>query len=304
MKIPELLFIVGPTAGGKSDFAVELCEAEANVTKSEIINCDSVQFFTGVEIGAAKPSPELLRRIPHHLIGHLPLGATYTAGEFRRDALKVIEDRSQLGIERLVAVGGSGFYVQALEKGMYDVPKIPDEIRNGVETDLESLGLPALYQELRARDPQAAEKIKPADRYRIGRALEVLRADLTGRTLTEIREQFAAEAARAAESSPRPFQVRKIGIFVPRDILRERVLARTRKMLGSGLVDEVRALREQGLHDWSPLQSVGYKEVGLYLDGKLKMADLETEIVTSTMQLAKRQMTWFKRDTAIVWRES
>jgi tRNA dimethylallyltransferase len=302
MTVPELLFIVGPTAGGKSDFAVELCESEAAQIKSEILNCDSVQFFAGVEIGAAKPSADLLARVPHHLIGHLPLGATYTAGEFRRDALQVIEQRSREGVERLVAVGGSGFYVQALEKGMYDVPKIPDEIRLGVERDLEEKGLAALHLELKNRDPGAAEKINPADQYRIGRALEVLRADLGGRTLTQIREQFASEAARAAESTPPLFRVRKIGLFVPRDVLRDRVVARTRKMLESGLIEEVRGLRAQGLHNWSPLQSVGYKEVGAYLDGTLSQTDLEPAIVTSTMQLAKRQMTWFKRDVSIEWR--
>jgi tRNA dimethylallyltransferase len=300
--VPELLFIVGPTAGGKSDFAVELCESESTKTKSEILNCDSVQFFAGVEIGAAKPSADLLARVPHHLIGHLPLGATYTAGEFRRDALQVIEQRAREGVERLVAVGGSGFYVQALEKGMYDVPKIPDEIRIGVERDLEEKGLAALHLELKGRDPEAAVKINPADQYRIGRALEVLRADVGRRTLTQIREQFATEAARNLESSPTLFRVRKIGLFVPRDVLRDRVVARTRKMLENGLVEEVRGLRAQGLHSWSPLQSVGYKEVGAYLDGTLSQADLEPAIVTSTMQLAKRQMTWFKRDVSIEWR--
>ena len=302
MTAPELLFIIGPTAGGKSDFAVELCESEAAQTKSEILNCDSVQFFAGVEIGAAKPSADLLARVPHHLIGHLPLGATYTAGEFRRDALQVIEQRARQGVERFVAVGGSGFYVQALEKGMYDVPKIPDEIRSGVERDLEEKGLADLHLELKKRDPKAAEKINPADRYRIGRALEVLRADLSGRTLTQIREQFVSEAARSLGSAPPLFRVRKIGLFVPRDVLRDRVVARTRKMLENGLVEEVRGLRAQGLHNWSPLQSVGYKEVGAYLDGAISQADLEPAIVTSTMQLAKRQMTWFKRDVSIEWR--
>lgn len=297
----HLLFIVGPTACGKSDFAVELTEAlgRANAKRSaglpEIINCDSVQFFDGVDIGAAKPSADLLSRVPHHLIGHVPLGGDYTAGEFRRDALRVLEERARSGLRLFLPVGGSGFYVQALEKGMYDVPPIADEIREGIEKELSSHGLGALYRELKTRDPEAALKIKPADRYRIVRALEILRSSKDGATLTEIRARF--ELMRPAP----PFGVKKIGLYRSRDDLRKRVTVRTRLMLEQGLLDEVQSLREKGLERWGPLLSVGYREAQDYLTGRITRDELEPAIITSTMQLAKRQMTWFKRDPSLQW---
>jgi tRNA dimethylallyltransferase len=299
----HLVFVVGPTACGKSDFAVEAIEAvEARdrakglaLPPPEIINCDSVQFFAGVEIGAAKPGPDLLARARHHLIGHVPIGGEYTAGDFRRDALKLVESRSREGSGRFFAVGGSGFYVQALEKGMYDVPEIAPEVRSQIEMDLQTKGLFALHTELKERDPEAAGKIQSADRYRIFRALEVLRSAPPGETLTSIRARF--EAARP----PAPFHINKIGLTCSREFLRRRVTERTRRMLKTGLLEEVEHLRAQGLSAWGPLSSVGYREAQDYLDGRLKFEELEGAIITSTMQLAKRQMTWFRRDAEIRW---
>lgn len=295
---PELLFIVGPTASGKSDLAVEIAE-RLESGSSEIINCDSVQFFAGLEIGSAKPSPDLLRRAPHHLIGHVPVGGAFTAGDFRREAIQVIENRVTAGVSRFVGVGGSGFYIQALEKGMHDVPDVAEGIRASLETESEAEGgWEKLYRELSLRDPLAAQKINPADRYRILRALEILRSNPEG-SLTEIREKFALEQA------PSPFVVRKIGVYWPRASLRERVTLRTREMLKAGLIEEVESLLGQlaklGLSDWTPMRSVGYRETCDFLAGRLPRAELENAIVTSTMQLAKRQMTWFKRDPLTRW---
>lgn len=289
---PRVLFLVGPTASGKSDAAVTLAEA----TGAEIINCDSVQFFAGVEIGAAKPEPELLSRARHHLVGHVPVGHEYNAGDFRRDALKII---TSSGCERFIAVGGSGFYVQALEKGMYDVPEVASEVREQLDRQAaEPGGFMRLHEELKGRDPRTAEKIDPNDRYRILRSLEILRSH-PAETLSEIRERFRAV------QPPQPFRSQKIGLFCDRALLRERVTARSRRMLASGLISEVENLRAQiralGLADWAPLRSVGYNEVQDFLDGKLRRESLEEQIITSTMQLAKRQMTWFKRDPETQW---
>jgi tRNA dimethylallyltransferase len=299
MTLPHLLFVVGPTASGKSDLAVAIAErsAKVGVKCPEIINCDSVQFFAGVNIGAAKPGPELLMRAPHHLVGHVPVGARYTAGDFRRDALQVITCGGTF-----LAVGGSGFYVQALEKGMYEVPEVPLGIRNRLEAEAQTPdGLKSLYEEFSLRDPFAARKVAYADRYRILRALEILRAHPNG-SLTEIRERFAVE------QPPRPFTVHKVGVFCSRERLRERIELRTRQMLERGLIDEVTRLRTEihalGLSGWAPLRSVGYQEVQNFLDGVLERERLEEAIVTSTMQLAKRQMTWFKREPGIRWFDS
>lgn len=295
---PRLLFVVGATATGKSDLAVAIAE-KATAPAPQIINCDSVQFFDGVEIGAAKPGPELLARARHHLVGHVPVGDDYTAGDFRRDALRLMAENP---LPSWLAVGGSGFYVQALEKGMYDVPEIPAGLREELESEAARPGgLGRLYDELKTRDSDAAAKIAGADRYRILRALEILRAH-PAETLTEIRARFASL------QPPAPFSAAKIGIYCSRERLRERVVGRTRAMLARGLIREVESLRaslkDQGLKDWAPLRSVGYNEVQKFLDGQLRRDELEPAIVTSTMQLAKRQMTWFKRDTQIEWFES
>ena len=298
--LPHLLFVVGPTACGKSDFAVEVSEQSGRPGElhAEIINCDSVQFFEGIDIGAAKPDFDLMARATHHLISHLPPGATYTAGDFRRDALRIITERTAAKVNRFIPVGGSGFYIQALEKGMFDVPDIPDEIREAVASEHQKNGLGPLHDELMRRDPVSGARIKPGDTYRILRALEILRADPDSRTLNEIKDHFERH-----RKSP-PFEVSKIGLFRERDVLRDRVIERTRRMLRDGLIEEVKALREKGLGAWAPMQSVGYAEVQAMLDGKLNKEVLTESIVTSTMQLAKRQMTWFKRDPQIQWFDS
>lgn len=297
MKSPIVLFIVGPTATGKSDLAVDIVEACAPLAPlPEIINCDSVQFFTGVDIGAAKPDESLLKRAKHHLVGHVPLGGSYTAGDFRRDALQVIKESSTRSVDRFLAVGGSGFYVQALEKGMFEVPEVPEEVRDRLEAEADVPGgLEVLYSELTQKDPEAAARISPRDRYRIIRALEIIRSDPSGSTLSDIKRRFALSAPEV------PFTAYKIGLSLDREILRKRVRERTSKMLKAGLIEEVKGLREKGLRDWSPLKSVGYREVQAMLDGHIELKDLEDAIVTSTMQLAKKQMTWFKRDPSIQW---
>lgn len=299
----RLVFVVGPTACGKTNVAIDACERSAARTV-EIINCDSVQFFAGVEIGAAKPTAAQKARACHHLLGHVPVGGEYTAGAFRRDALDVVEQGASRGVRRFFVVGGSGFYVQALEKGMFDVPEVPHVVREQLEAESVRPGAwQSLYTELSARDPETARKIDRNDRYRILRALEILRAH--SGTLTEIRDSFRSKSATELP----PFKIAKVGLFRPREELRSRVVERTRRMLADGLIEETTELRRRlrelapggALDAWAPLRSVGYKEVQDYLDQRLAKNDLENAIVTSTMQLAKRQMTWFKRDPQIRW---
>lgn len=293
MNDAHLLFVVGPTGCGKSDLAVDIAEAARDL-RPEIINSDSVAFFDEVQIGAAKPSPELLARVTHHLVGHVRRNEAYTAGDFRRDALKIIENPHR-ATDRFVVVGGSGFYTQALEKGMYDVAKPSDEVKAQLAREAEALGMPVLHEELKRRDPVSGARIAPADHYRTLRALEVLRSDPRGLTLSEIKADF--ERTKATN----PFTSRKIGLFRARDVLRQKITERTRAMLANGLIEEVERLRLNDLHNWSPMRSVGYKETQAYLDGLLPKSELECAIVTSTMQLAKQQMTWFKRDPSVRW---
>ena len=297
-KKPLVIFVVGPTATGKSDFAVEAAESIGG----EIINTDSIQVYESVEIGTAKPPKEFFARVPHHLYSYVKEGETSTAGEYRRHALEIVGASPE---QTFFATGGSGFYVQAFEKGMYPVPEIPAIIRTKIDQDAESSGLAKLYDELRLRDSRYAAEISANDTYRIKRALEIVRflqGDLPQgqpdpeKTWSGIRDRFTAESAQS-----RPFRVLKIGLIRDRALIRKSVEQRTKKMLEAGFIDEVKALRAKGLSNWAPMLSVGYKEVQMHLDGQIAFADLAQEITTSTMQLVKRQTTWFRRDPEIKW---
>jgi tRNA dimethylallyltransferase len=297
-KKSKILFVVGPTASGKSDLAVRIAvetRSRNPYIQPQIINCDSVLFFSGVEIGAAKPSAEQLQAVPHHLLSHISPLKPYSAGDFRRDALNLIAVEEAKGHRHFIAVGGSGFHIQALEKGMFDVKASDLQIRSELEGRADKEGLASLHQELASRDPVTAGKIHSADRYRIMRALEILKLHPEDENLTVIRDRF--ESQREAP----PFDFFKLGVQVPRTELRQRVIARTQLMLKAGFVSEVETLRALGLADTAPLRSVGYKEVQAFLNDELPLSELENSIVTGTMQLAKRQMTWFRRDPKISW---
>ncbi len=301
---PLVIFVVGPTATGKSAFAIEAAQEFGG----EIINTDSVQVYKSVDIGTAKPSATEIKKVPHHLYSYVAEGETSTVGEFRRHALSVIEQGAKNGVKIFFAVGGSGFYNQALEKGMYPVPQIPAEVREAINKKLEQDGLAALFQELQKRDPDYADGISENDTYRIMRSLEIAR-HLQGTALPSkitdentwsgIRKKFEREIEKN-----RSFDVMKVGIINPRLKIRRAVERRTSEMLEQGFVSEVKELRGRGLSKWAPMLSVGYKEVQAFLDGELDQAELPQKIVTSTMQLVKRQTTWFRRDNEIKWFEA
>lgn len=294
---PLLIFIVGSTATGKTEFSLlakKKVEAELG-TPCEILNFDSVQVFREIEIGTAKPSIEQRAQARHHLLDFVPKGQSFTAGEYRRDALKILKERTESGVGAFLLVGGSGFYAQALEKGMFEIEPVDPAIRNDLVQELESRGLPSLYDELSKIDSDYAKTIAAQDTYRILRALEIVRSQ--GKTLTQIKNEFAAKPSELRLN----YEIAKIGLRVERDVLRDRIASRTDRMLAQGWVDEVRTLRAEGLVAWAPMQSVGYKEIQSYLDGELKESELREKVIVSTMQLAKRQVTWFKRDTEVQW---
>ncbi len=283
-----VIFVVGSTATGKSDWALKMAQKFSGV----IFNCDSVQVYKEINIGSAKPSLEERQLVPHYLLDYVEPNDEMTAGQFTRDffaeMLKVPENVP------VFVVGGTGFYFQALEKGMYPVTAIPQEIQDSVNASLETIeGCEALYKELQERDPAAAKKIHPADHYRIGRAIELMRSH--GKSLTEIRADFAKQ------QSIFPYPLLKIGLNWDRDVLRTRILERTEKMISAGLIDEVKGLLSRGLQEWGPLSSVGYFETMEYLENNETIDWLKNEIATNTHQLAKRQKTWFQRDKEIRW---
>jgi tRNA dimethylallyltransferase len=284
----SIVFILGPTASGKSNLAI----AAAQRLGGEIINADSIQVYKSLDIGSAKPSKEELEMIPHHLIGHVPEGENYTAGRFRDDVLSVIKKRSAAGVKRFYIVGGSGFYIKALTKGLYQIPPVPQEIQVHVaKTDPKDL-----YEELQKVDPAAASRINPNDTYRIARAIEVFRA--TGTPFSEFKNKFSKVEF--------PYKYIKIGLKAEKEILKNRIAERAQKMLTAGLIAEVRALIKRGYKDWDALSSVGYKEVLTFLEGelsedRLREDRLREDIIKNTMGLVKKQMTWFKKDIEMTW---
>ncbi len=280
--------VLGPTACGKSRFAFEGAE-ELN---AEILNLDSLQVYKSLDIGTSKPPLSERQSLPHHLFDVVSEGLLWTAADFARAAKPLLTER--LKERPLIGVGGSGFYIQALEKGMYEMPKTPPEVALGLETELRESGLQHLYEELLEKDPQYAQKISSKDSYRIQRALAVLR--MGGGNITQIQKKFEEKG-----KSEFPWATSKMGLVLERSELLPLVRSRADSMLKQGLIEEVEGLLKKGLDTWSPLNSVGYKEVRAFLRGEIKKSDLIDEISMATMKLAKKQKTWFKRDPDIHW---
>lgn len=285
----KAIFVIGPTASGKSDLALDL----ATKFGGSIINIDSVQFYKGLEVGSAAPSAEDLQKVPHYLYSYLNAPVEQTAGQYLRDFYKLIENPNLKS--PLFIVGGTGFYIQALEKGMYDLPEVSAEIKQAILDEYAQGHAHKLYQELKEFDPECDLHFN--DHYRVGRALEVKRA--FNLKMSEFRKK-----QEDSNKSKFRFPYIKIGQTFHADqkeLFATRVEQRTQKMLDQGIVQEVDFFLKQGFKDWSPLSSVGLNEVKQYLLGELSEQKLKPMIVQSTMQLVKKQKTWFKRDSSILW---
>jgi tRNA dimethylallyltransferase len=267
--VNPFVLIVGPTASGKSALGLELAEHFGGA----ILNCDSLQTYKRLDIGTAKPTAAEQKRVPHFLFDILGPGEVLTAGDYRKAAV--------------FGVGGSGFYIQALEKGMFDVPKPKPE----AEEKIRGLAPENRYELLRSLDPEYAEDLNPNDSYRITRALIVI--EDSGRKVSELKKEF--------KPKPFPFPLLKLGLAPGREFLLPRVRARTAEMLKAGLLREIESLMAEGYGDWPALQSVGYREGLLFLKGEIAESQLAPLITEKTMQLSKKQRTWFKRDPEIQW---
>lgn len=283
-----VIFVVGTTASGKSDWALRLAQEFGG----EIINCDSVQVYKKLDIGAAKPTKAEQALVKHHLLDYVQPPQEMTAGVYSRDFYDCMAQIPP-GVPVFV-VGGTGFYFMAIEKGMYPVLPVPVEVQKAVADELQRLGGPgALHAELIEKDPEYGAKIHSSDSYRIGRAIELIRSQ--GKSVTQIQSEFA-QAQREF-----PFPLLKIGPTWEREALKERINLRTRTMLQMGLLSEVQSLLDEGLESWAPMSSVGYKEAIAFFKKEIPERDLLEEIAKSTRQLAKRQRTWFQRDKGIHW---
>lgn len=287
LKVPphSIFFVLGPTGVGKSKFSLEAALRH----KGQIINSDSLQVYQSVNIGTNQPSLESQKKLPHHLFAFVKEGTQYTAGEFHRTACQFIEREIQK--TPLFVTGGSGFYVQALEKGMFPVEKVPEEILIRLKEELKQKGGSGLFEEVKKRDPFYAQKIHPKDHYRLLRSLSLMRSF----------EKKMSDIQKENLLNPLPFSFLKLALFLEKEELKRDLLERTKKMFQSHFLEEVKELLNRGLSHWPLLKSVGYKECVQFLNGDFSKDVLIEKILNRNLKLVKKQMTWFKRDSTIEW---
>jgi tRNA dimethylallyltransferase len=281
---PPALFLMGPTASGKTALACALSEQ----FPLELVSVDSALVYRGMDIGTAKPDPATLARYPHALIDIRDPAEPYSAADFRADALPAMEAIRRRGRIPLL-VGGTGLYFRALQQGLSSLPEAVPAIRQRLAEEAATQGWPALHRRLAQLDPVAATRIGPNDAQRLQRALEVI--ELTGRPLSE--------QQRGGSGERFPWRVLKLALLpTDRAPLHARIAERFDAMLAAGFLDEVRALRARGdLHaDLPALRAVGYRQAWEYLDGQVDAATFRDKGVFATRQLAKRQITWLRAE--------
>lgn len=280
---PLAIFLMGPTASGKTALACEL----ARRFPVGLVSVDSALVYRGLNIGAAKPDAATLAEFPHRLIDIRDPAKAYSAADFRADALREMEGMAASGKIPLL-VGGTGLYFRALQSGLSQLPEADADLRARLADEAARLGWPALHARLRERDPQAALRIGPDDAQRIQRALEVI--ELTGMPLS---------AQQGGLPAPFGYRVLKLAL-IPDDraVLHERIAQRMDAMIAQGFLNEVRALRARGdLHvDLPAVRAVGYRQAWQHLDGEFGAAEFRDRAIFATRQLAKRQLTWLRSE--------
>jgi len=283
VKDGKLVFIFGPTAAGKTEFAIRVA-----LGIGEIISVDSMQVYKGLECGTAKPAPSQLEMVPHHLISIVPPDYRFSAGEFKRLACKAVDDIKRRGKIPFL-VGGTGLYFRALENDLADAPpadlKIREELYNKEEKQKGSL-----YRELSIVDPASALRIHPNDVFRIVRALEIYY--LTGKRFSEVIDG----------GGKKKFEILKIGIEIDRKELYRRIEERCRMMVARGLGREVYNLLRKGCTEKYPsMKGLGYNHFIKYFKGCISYSEMLREFERDTRRYAKRQLTWFRKESHTMW---
>ena len=280
---PAVFFLIGPTASGKTNLAVEL----VNTFPFEIISVDSAQIYQDMDIGVAKPSQDILDKVPHHLINILKPNEAYSVAQFTKDALKLIDEILMRGHIPLL-VGGTMMYFNGLEKGINQMPMTDEQFRKDIEIEASQVGWPKLYEKLKSVDKESAEKLNPNDAQRISRALEVFYS--SGKPLSSYHQSENKDVF--------PFSVCKLGLMPSnRKMLHQRIEFRVHEMIEAGLFEEVRSLLQKypTLQSHMPsMRSVGYRQTLEYFNGDIEEKECIDKIIFATRQLAKRQMTWMR----------
>lgn len=283
-----ILAVVGPTASGKSELGIALAEA----FDGEIINCDSVQLYRGLYVGTAKVPPEKRRGIPHHLIDVLDPTEHFTAGEYARRALSVIEEIEARG-KLAILVGGTGFYIRALRQPLFPSPPTDLVLRERLKRILQRRGPQHLHRMLARVDPEAAARISPRDWARTTRALEYFFQ--TGRRISEAQRERPDPPSLA-------HRLHLIALNPPREELYRRINRRAEEMFARGWVEEVQALLRSGVPETAKaLQAHGYRRIVQYLRGEISLAQARELTQRDVRHYAKRQLTWFRREPNVIW---
>jgi tRNA dimethylallyltransferase len=281
--LPPAIFIMGPTASGKTGLAVELYQH----LPVELISVDSALVFKDMDIGTAKPVASILARAPHHLIDLIPPTEVYSAATFRKDALKLMAEITARGKVPLL-VGGTMLYFKALQGGLSQLPEADSNVRQKLDAQASQIGWPAMHDKLAEIDPETAARLEPADAQRVQRALEVY--EISGKTMTELHQ--------SSMSDKLPYQLLKIALTPSdRSVLHDRIAIRFDDMLKQGFVDEVKRLllKYPSLNaDMPSMRCVGYRQALEHLAGNYDVAELRDRGIFATRQLAKRQLTWLR----------
>lgn len=283
----KIIVIVGPTASGKSRLAMELAER----FNGEIVSADSMQVYRHMDIGTAKPAKEQREKIPHHMMDVADPDEEFTAARYREEASIAINDIHKRGKNIFVA-GGTGLYIRALTKGLFNGPGADMRIRGELAMLGGSQGTWRLYERLKQVDPEAASKIHPNNTARIVRAMEVY--CLTNKPISAFQKEHGF--------SEEPYDALKIGLSVDRKFLYKCIEDRVDNMIKAGLPEEVGRLMSMGYSpDIKAMCGLGYKEIAMYIQNQCSLEDAVSEIKKNTRRYAKRQMTWFKKETDIKW---
>ena len=280
----HVIVITGATGSGKTDLAIEV----ASRLKCEIISADSRQLYRDIPIGTAAPTPEQLERVPHHMVGILGLEEYYSAARFEEDVLALIGQMEQRGLTHVVLCGGAMMYVDAVTRGLDDLPTISDEVRASTLELYEQGGLEALRSELSRLDPDYLAVADPNNHRRLIHALEIIRQ--SGRPFSQLRTGVRRE---------RPFAVSKYALELPRDVLFDRINRRVDAMMEAGL--EAEARRVYPLRRLNSLNTVGYKEMFAWFDGTMDRETAIARMQKNTRVYAKKQLTWLRRDPDVKW---
>lgn len=283
MEQNKLITVIGPTAIGKTSLSIDL----ATHFKTEVLSCDSRQFYKEMQIGTAVPSNKELSAVKHHFIQNRSIFEEYSVGAFERDAVALL---NRLFKERsiMIMTGGSGLYVDAVIKGLDDFPEVDPDIRKDLKVILHSEGITRLQTKLKEIDPESFGKIDIHNKQRLIRALEI-----------SIGTDKPYSHYLGLQTKKRSFDAIKIGLQADREVIYDRINKRVDLMMQQGLLEESRSLYQH--RDLNALQTVGYKELFAYFDGLYSLEEAVNEIKKNTRRFAKRQGTWFRRDPEITW---